>query len=290
MKWHHVWALGVLLAASPGPAASPDDGIFLIVRADDIGSSHAANIACIESYRNGIARSVEVMVPCAWFPEAAALLREHPGYDVGVHLTLTSEWSKVKWGPMTWAPSLVDSDGYFYAKSRNWGNPEAEDAFYNARPDMREVEAELRAQIEMALKHIPQVTHLSSHMGTTRLDEKLTALHDRLAREYKLDIRLDEMDLKRARWNSDNRDDAATREQKLIALLKRLDRGLYLLVEHPGLDTPEMQGHGHSGYENVATHRDGVTKAFTSAKVKEAIRSRNIQLISYKQAQELFGN
>jgi len=52
-------------------AASPDDAVYLIVRADDIGSSHAANLACIESYQNGIARSVEVMVPCPWFLEAA---------------------------------------------------------------------------------------------------------------------------------------------------------------------------------------------------------------------------
>jgi len=289
MRASYWWVLSIALVTSPGFTASPKDGIYLIVRADDIGSSHTANLACIETYRNGIARSVEIMVPCAWFPEAVALLRENPGYDVGVHLTLTSEWSRVKWRPLTWAPSLVDENGYFYPKQRNWADPEAQDAFYNAGPDMKEVETELRAQIELALKHIPQVTHLSSHMGATRLDDKLIALHERLAREYKLDLRLDEMGLKSARWNSGSQDDAATRERKLIDLLKGLSNGLYLIVEHPGLDTPEMRGHGHSGYEHVASHRDGVTRAFTSEKVKAVIQERNIRLISYAQAQTLFG-
>ena len=72
------------------------DEIRLIMRGDDIGSSHAANLGCIKSYQEGIMKSVEVMVPCAWFPEAVQMLQENPGLDVGVHLTLTSEWENVK--------------------------------------------------------------------------------------------------------------------------------------------------------------------------------------------------
>jgi len=109
--------------------------IRLIVRADDIGSSHAANLACIESYRKGIARSVEVMVPCPWFNEAVKMLEETPG--------------------------------------------------------------------------------------------------------------------------------------------------LWLFVEHPGMDTPEMRAIGHQGYRHVAADRDAVTKTFTSEKVKQVIKSRRIKLLSY---------
>lgn len=281
--------LATLLIAVALFTASPDDGIYLIIRADDIGSSHAANVACIESYQNGIARSVEVMVPCAWFLEAADMLRDNPGYDVGVHLTFTSEWSKVKWRPLTCVTSFVDSNGYFFPKQRNWDNENANDAFFNVNPDLKEVEAEIRAQIEMALKHIPQVSHVSGHMGAPGVNDELSALTDRVVKEYGLDINLGDMGLKRARWGAETSDDAATREQKLIDMLNGLENGLYLVVEHPGLDTPEMQAHGHPGYENVASHRDGVTKAFTSQKVKDVIKKRNIQLISYKQAQEMFG-
>ena len=279
----------VLLMICSVVLAKADDEIYLIVRADDIGSSHAANIACIRSYQQGIARSVEVMVPCPWFLEAAEMLRDNPGYDVGVHLTLTSEWSNMKWGPLTCAPSLVDSNGYFYPRQKNWTDENATDAFWNAGPDLKDVEKEVRAQIEMALEHIPQVSHVSAHMGVSSVDPEMQELVGRLVKEYGLDIDLAKYEIQRANWNADSDDSAITREQKLVKMLQKLQPGRYLLVEHPGLDTPEMQGLGHSGYENVATHRAGVTYAFTSKKVKQVIEERNIKLVSYKEAQELFG-
>jgi len=93
-----------------------DKSISLIVRGDDIGSCHAANVACIRSYKEGIMTSVELMVPCSWFPEAVKMLNENPGLDVGIHLVLTSEWENYKWRPLTHAPSLTDADGYFYPR------------------------------------------------------------------------------------------------------------------------------------------------------------------------------
>ena len=105
---------GVLVSAAfIGPAVSAQ-AQDLVVRIDDLASSHSANVACIDTYVNGIARAVEVMPVCAWFPEAAKMLQEHPGLDVGVHLTITSEWENVKWRPLTSCPTLVDEDGYFY--------------------------------------------------------------------------------------------------------------------------------------------------------------------------------
>lgn len=68
-----------------------DGEIRLIVRGDDIGFCHSANVGCIKSYRDGIVRSVEVMVPCPWFNEAVEMLNNNPGLDVGIHLTVTCE-------------------------------------------------------------------------------------------------------------------------------------------------------------------------------------------------------
>lgn len=87
--------------------------IRLIVRGDDMGSCHTANEACLRCYQKGILRSVGVMVPAPWYPEAARMLRENPGLDVGVHLTLTSEWEGCKWGSVPHAPSLCNRRGYF---------------------------------------------------------------------------------------------------------------------------------------------------------------------------------
>ena len=86
----------------------------LIVRADDIASSRAANIACMQTALDGITTSIEVMVVCPWFPEAAKLLNDNPTIDVGLHLTITSEWENIKWRPLTNCPSLTDANGYFY--------------------------------------------------------------------------------------------------------------------------------------------------------------------------------
>src|SRR4030042_4829637 len=81
--------------------AAEEKSVSLIVRGDDIGSCHAANVACIRSYKEGIMTSVELMVPCSWFPEAVKMLNENPGLDVGIHVVLTREWDNYKWRPLT---------------------------------------------------------------------------------------------------------------------------------------------------------------------------------------------
>ena len=87
------------------------------MRADDMGSFHAANVACMDAYKKGVATSIEVMVVTPWFSEAVRMLRENPGIDVGLHMTFTNEWDNIKWHPLTHCPSLVDSNGYFFASN-----------------------------------------------------------------------------------------------------------------------------------------------------------------------------
>ncbi len=273
-----IFFIGVTLFAD-------DEDIYLIIRADDIGSSHAANIGCIKSFDEGIAQSVEVMVPCPWFMEAAKLLQKRPDYDVGVHLTLTSEWGDYKWGPLTCAPSLTDSNGYFYPRQKDWVNEEAQ-AFWNANPDMAEVEAELRAQIEMAMKHIPQISHVSAHMGinSPSVSQDMYDLVKRIAQDYDLDI--DPADYGVESFGnygkSNDVDQTLDAEAKFIATLKKLQPGKYLFVEHPGADVAEMQAIGHVGSNEVAKKRAEVTGIFTSPEVKKVIKQRNIKLINYK--------
>src|SRR5882724_3938146 len=93
--------------AQPKPAR-------LIVRGDDMGYTHSGNEAIIRSYKNGIEKSVEVIVASPWFPEAVKLLEQNPGIDVGIHLAITSEWENIKWRPLSDCPSLKDSNGYFH--------------------------------------------------------------------------------------------------------------------------------------------------------------------------------
>jgi chitin disaccharide deacetylase len=263
------------------PAATANEPVRLLVRADDIGSTHAANLACIESYQTGIARSVELMVPCPWFPEAVRLLQQNPGLDVGVHLVLTSEWENLKWRPLTRAPSLVDPDGFFFPMV--WPNPSLppKSSLKDSAWQLAEAEAELRAQIETALRHLPHISHLSAHMGFSSLDPTLRDLVKRLAQEYRLDLETPALELKRfPGWGRTR--SAPDRIAAFIQSLEGLTPGTYLFVEHPALDVPEMRAIGHKGYEDVAADRDAVTRVFTSPAVKAAIDRLGIQLISYR--------
>lgn len=256
--------------------------IQILVRGDDIGSSHTSNVACIESYNNGIMRSVELMVPGPWFPEAVKMLKENPGLDVGVHLVVTSEWSNIKWRPLTHCPSLVDEDGYFYPMI--WPNPNfpEKSSLKEANWKIDEIEKEFRAQIETARKHIPWISHVNCHMGCSGCAPEIGELIKKLAKEYKLDIDPGAQGFQFKPWWS--REDT-TAEQRIAATVKTfksLTPGKYFFIDHPGYNTPEMQAIWHKGYENVAADRDAVTKVFTSEEVKEVIRSRGIKLVSYK--------
>lgn len=281
------WNLSVFIVAafilgSPGfmhPVQAENGAIRLIVRGDDIGSSHAANVACIQTYKEGIVRSIEVMVAAPWFNEAVKMLNEVPQVDVGVHLMLTSEWEWMKWGPITHAPSLVDAQGHFFpTTSQREGFP-PHTGFLQSGWKMEEVEQELRAQIELAQRLIPQVSHLSSHMGTPTCTPELKALVEKLAQEYGLP--LEAPGLKYVSGFGGKKT-FQEKEDALVGILENLKPGVWLLVDHPGVDCPEMRSIGHQGYWNVAEDRDGVTKAFTSPKVKAVIQKRGIELIGYK--------
>jgi predicted glycoside hydrolase/deacetylase ChbG (UPF0249 family) len=260
--------------------------IKLLIRGDDIGSSHTANVACIESYKNGIMRSVELMVPGPWFPEAVRLLNDNPGLDVGVHLVITSEWNDIKWRPLTCCPSIVDKDGYFYPMIWQREDFPKGTALKDAPWKLDEIEKEFRAQIEMAKRHVPHVSHVNCHMGCESCSPEIASLVKRLADEYNLNIEPGKLGYKHiSLWKRED----TTPEQRIasaVKIIRDLKPGKYLFIEHPGLDTPEMRAIWHKGYENVATDRDAVTKVFTSSEVKKAVSEKSIRLVSYKVSSE----
>ncbi len=123
------------------------------------------------------------MVPCPWLPEIAAYARSHPEADLGLHLTLTSEWTSYRWGPVLSrdrVSSLLDQNSYFYLT-------ESEAA---SHANAREVEAEIRAQIDRARAFGIKPTHLDSHMGTLYQNKTLFETFLRVARDNKLPVRM----------------------------------------------------------------------------------------------------
>src|SRR3982751_3877604 len=98
-------------------ALTGDAGARLMaIHVDDVGMCHGANRAFIELSRSGGVTCGSVMVPCPWFREIADAAREDPLLDLGVHLTLTSEWPQYRWGPISTRSresGLIDDQGYF---------------------------------------------------------------------------------------------------------------------------------------------------------------------------------
>jgi predicted glycoside hydrolase/deacetylase ChbG (UPF0249 family) len=273
--------LGTLLILLFFDSCAQHREIRIIVRADDIGTAHSINEACIEVFKKGIARSVEIMVPCSWYPEAVKMLKEVPGYDVGIHLTLTSEWENVKWGPVSNAPSLTDENGYFYPTYWAGENFTEAQTFTHSDWKPEEVEQELRAQIERALKDLPgRISHMGIHMGGEGADPRIAEIQEKLANEYGLMTSLDAYKVKRFDGFKGGRE-AEEMTRNLIGELEKIEPGTYLFVDHPAFNTPEIRALGHKGYTDVAQNRDGVTKAWTDPMIKAVIEKRGIKLISY---------
>lgn len=246
-----------------------------------MGSTRASNLACIHAYNAGILQSVEVMPVGPWFLDAATLLKAHPGLDVGIHLALTSEWSELKWRPLTHAPTLMDEDGYFYPMV--WPNPHFPQgqSISEHKWDLSEIERELRAQIELSLRHISHVTHLTTHMGFASLHPEIQERVEQLAREYGLAYSGDFDNLQRfPGWQG--AEGLKEKETTFIRNLAALEAGVYQWVEHPAYNTPEMLGISHPGNDSVGIEREHVTRILVSELVKQAIKANEIELISFK--------
>ena len=119
--------------------------------------SHSVNRASLEALEKGWITSASILVVSPWFAEVATWAKAHPDADLGIHLALNSEWTTLRWGPISGrseVPSLLASDGYL---------PLLTDSVEKTNP--REVERELRAQIDLARRSGVNITHLDSHMG-----------------------------------------------------------------------------------------------------------------------------
>ena len=158
---------------------SADDRV-LILNADDVGSTHASNAATFECLERGSLTSGSILVPAAWSPEVALYARDHPEADLGVHLTLTCEYSGYRWRPLaerSQAPGLYDEEGYLWRTSA--------EAIEHISPE--EADLELRAQIDAAVKAGIDVTHPDTHMGTV-LQPKFMDVYFSLGLDYRIPI------------------------------------------------------------------------------------------------------
>lgn len=161
----------------------------LVITSDDLGMSLSVNRGIEKARDLRALTSTNVMVPCPWFEHAAGRFGG-ADIDLGVHLTLTCEWTHYKWRPLTYAPSLLDANGCMHRTVR--------DLMERADPD--EIRNECRAQIETALRRGLPISYVDVHMCLPRVEQTangsrianldhelpLLGMVDEIAREFAL--------------------------------------------------------------------------------------------------------
>ena len=150
----------------------------VVLHVDDLGASHGANRAFLDLAGSGRVTCGSVIVPGPWFREIADAACADPSLDIGVHLTLTSEWDTCRWAPISTvspASGLIDDDGYFWR--------DLDSVHRNLVPEAAEVE--LRAQIERAFSSGMRPTHIDAHMAAAMLPA-LLGVHVHLGEEFGL--------------------------------------------------------------------------------------------------------
>jgi chitin disaccharide deacetylase len=278
---------GSLMSASPAHVvgqtgtsthAAASEPVYLIIRTDDAGMSHSVNMALAQLIATGLPVSVSVMFPTPWYQETVELLKRNPNVSVGIHLTLNSEWKNYRWGPVlgrTAVPSLVDADGYFFPSA---------DALHQNHPNLKEVESELRAQIERAKKSGLKIDYVDYHMGTALRYPEFQEITERLAKEYGLG-----MSQYFGEARHDPQYEAAPRDKtdSVVAMVDRLKPKFNMVVTHVGIDNAELGAlidmNTSGPLPDMSKNRQGELDALMSQRFRDAIKAHNIQLLTYRQ-------
>jgi predicted glycoside hydrolase/deacetylase ChbG (UPF0249 family) len=294
-----LFSVAVLYLFSSLSTAADSQSKKLIVHIDDAGMCHAANVATIRALESGAVTSTSIMMTCSWAKEFTDYARQHPEHCYGVHLTLNSEWSGYRWGPVAGrdkVPSLVDPDGYLWKGVAQV----AEHAKAN------EVEIELRAQIELAKQQGVSISHLDTHMGAVMSRLDIVDVYIKLAMEYDLPMlwlrsmspdevkeyphfaarvqqTVEQMDQRKLPVLDHllqfyGPDDLVAREKLYGDAIDKLKDGVSLLIIHSAIDGPELEAITTS---HKRRHQD--FELFSRPEQKESILKKGIDLTSWKQ-------
>lgn len=282
---------------------------IVIFHADDIGCCQASVDAYADLVEFGLLSSAATMVPCPWFSAVAAYCRanqDNRPIDMGVHLTLTSEYDTYRWGPISTrqqTSGMLDEEGYFYRTSaavHDYANPVA-------------VQREMEAQIERAREAGIDITHIDSHMGTV-LHPKFLAGYVALALHFRVPaflIRWHEERLQQRGFDQETaqqleaiigeaESDGLPLFDDIVAfplgadpsldermdyvknLLKELRPGLTNIIMHPVRNTPEVHAMTTS-WPRRANDRE----LMCSEELRDFVKEQGIHVIGYRALKEI---
>jgi predicted glycoside hydrolase/deacetylase ChbG (UPF0249 family) len=265
----------------------PRDAKLVILHADDLGVAHSEDSASFDALDRGAVNSASVMMPTPWVTEVAAYAKAHPNADIGLHLTLTSEWKRYRWGGVAsreLVPSLYERDGTFPQLTGT--------VVARAKPD--EVEKEIRAQIERARALGIRPTHLDSHMAAL-YSPALFRTYVKVAREYELPFNFHGTLTPATRAALTESDiipdtvvmatEAKTPAEWLrfyLDAIRHLKPGLTQIIVHLGYDDAELGAitAGYDVYDAKWRQRD--YDVMTSPEFRQALKANDVVLVTWR--------
>jgi hypothetical protein len=262
----------------------PANARLLVIHADDFGMAHSVNRAIEEALEKKWVTSASILVPCPWFPEAARWAKSHPDADLGIHLALTSEWTTLRWGPVSPQPkgsSLLDADGYLPLTSE----------YVASHAKISDVETETHAQVDKAKAAGVTLTHLDAHMGAIVTTPDLLKAYLGLGQAYKLPLLLD------------SRAEAVAPGSVLLnqllqmtpgtpksgwfeaykKMLTPLPPGSYQLIVHLAYNDDEMQGATFDHPDWGAEWRQNDFDLVRSAEFQKFLKDQGFVLVTWKE-------
>jgi hypothetical protein len=267
----------------------PADSKLLIVHADDLAVAHSVDSASFDALEKNAVTSASIMMPCPWTSEVAAFAKAHPDADLGLHLTLTSEWKTYRWGPVASSdrvPSLLDPAGTLWSDTPLVAQ--------HAKPD--EAEREIRSQVERALALGIHPTHLDTHMGSAFATPEIFAAYVKVAHQYHLpflavkipgaerflaavspnDVVLDGLVMAGAGQPADQWSNF------YLNAIENLKPGLTQMIVHLGHDDAELQAVmvDHPDYGSAWRQRD--YDFITGPEFKQSLQDNHVILVKWR--------
>ncbi|TFG29751.1 MAG: ChbG/HpnK family deacetylase [Promethearchaeota archaeon] len=278
----------------------------VIFHIDDIGFSHASNVASFECLDFGIASCGSILVPAPWFLEVASIYRKNPKYDMGIHLTFTCEYDLYRWRAL----STVDPNSGLLDSERSlWRT--SEEAIANVT--VAAAELEMRAQIQMALDNGIDITHIDTHMGTV-IDTKFLPVYLKMAREFNIPAFLprvnkqmlievglgDSADIIIKMFSQleakgvpmldhiiiDTGGEYADKTEYYCNLFAEIRPGLTHFLFHPAKMSQELEGIT----PDSAIWRDQDYRAFKDPRLKDSVKKYDLKIIGYRKIRDYLRN
>jgi hypothetical protein len=252
-------------------------GIRLVTCARDAGMSRSTGRAIRAAVRQGIVRNISILACASEAEDAAGVLVDlGDRADFGLHVCLTSEWTPIRWGPVSRredVPSLVRTDGTFPMDCAELGS---------LAPNLDQMTAEVVAQYERLRSLGIRPSYMDEHMAVGDVAGLHTRLEE-LARKWGLQYTRALLRSGKIRpvvgWTGPGEHPGT----ELADQLAGLEPATYLLVGHPAFKSQDMERLRLSDAEDVMTQRNRERRMFTDIEIVDYCETSGIGLLRFSE-------